>query len=368
MNTSRALRGLLGWFSSVGQRNPRRRRSAREQADRLITPAAERLEPRCLLAAAISGWYLMAGKGAQVLQLDNVVTFVNENGGASQGFFDTNTHVVATGWGNLGGNIVGTQIQWDNGSVWNYVPDLTMTGTVNGTTSPILVQQLGIDLRLTNEHGTSSAGHFTSTTQIVATNWGNLTGTLVGSTIQWSNGSFWSATNPALGTPVNVVGAWEFGGSDTTILQWHQTLVFVNEHGQAAAGSVVDSTHVVATGWGNLGGTIDTANRSIVWDNGAVWYRVPVLDRNENWHTDGGRPTAISQMGVQVLFTNEFGNRSQGQFDPLQHVVATGWALGGQVDYTNAQIDWDNGGHWNKSAFGVNNAVFSDVNNWPWLA
>jgi hypothetical protein len=362
------LKSLLGGISFHRNPHPRRRQPSRARADRSTTPAAERLEERCLLAAAISGWYLFNGKAAQVLQLDGAVTFVNENGGASSGFFNTNTQVVASGWGNLVGNVVGLQIQWNNGSVWNYVPDLSMTGTINGT-SPILVQQLGINLTLTNEHGGSSAAHFINSTQFVATNWGNLTGTLVGNTIQWSNGSVWTASNLAVGTPVNVSGAWEYSGKDTKILQIGTTLVFVNENGHAANGTVVDSTHVVATGWGNLGGTIDTANRRIVWDNGSVWDRIPVLDHNENWHTAGGQPTAISQMGVTILFTNENGGRAFGVFNPLTGVTATDWSsLTGTIDFTNEWITWNNSSRWINSNYGINDAVFADVNNWPWLA
>jgi hypothetical protein len=333
----------------------------------LATPAAERLEQRCLLAADISGWFLTSGQAAQVLQLDGVVTFINENGGVSEGFFNTETQVVASGWGGLVGNVVGNEIQWVNGSVWDHIPDLTMTATINGT-SPVLVQQLGIDLVFTNEQGGMSNGQFINSTQFVATDWGNLVGTLVTNTIQWDNGSVWTASDLSIGAPANVSGAWATGGQNTTILQFGQTLVFVNEHGGASQGTLVDSTHVVATGWGNLGGTIDPATRRILWDNGSVWDRVPVLDRNENWHFSDGRPTAISQLGVRIVFTNESGIRSEGLFDPLTGVIATNWSLSGQIDFVNGRIVFANNSVWTKSDFGARNAVFTDVNNWPWLA
>lgn len=366
MKTPRGVLGLLNWLTGDRQRNPRRRQSSLDRTARLTTPAAERLEQRCLLAADISGWFLIGGQGAQVLQFDGVVTFVNENGGASESFFTTETQFVATDWGNLVGNVVGLQIQWSNGSVWDFVPDLSMTGTMNGN-QPILVQQLGIDLKLTNENGGMSSGRFVNSTQFVASNWG-ITGTLVGNTIQWSNASVWTASDLSLGTPVNVSGAWAIDGQNTTILQFGQTLLFVNENGGAAQGSVIDSTHVVASGWGNLGGTIDAANRRIVWDNGSVWHRVPVLDRNENWVTAGGQPTAVSQLGVDILFTNEHGGRSNGVFNPPTGVTATNWSLSGTIDFTDAQIEWFNGSVWTKSTWGANNEVFADVNNWPWLA
>jgi hypothetical protein len=367
MKTSRILEALLGWFSSRPDRATRRRRPAQARAERLTTPAAERLEQRCLLAADVSGWFLTNGQAAQVLQLDGVVTFINENGGVSEGFFSTPSQLTATGWGGLAGNIVGNEIQWTNGSIWSHVPDLTMTGTINGS-SPVLVQQLGIDLILTNEHGGMSNAHFVNSTQFVATDWGNLVGTLVTNTIQWDNGSVWTASDLSVGAPANVSGAWEFGGQNTTILQFGTTLVFVNEHGGASQGTLVDSTHVVATGWGNLTGTIDPATRRIVWANASVWDRVPVLDRNENWHFSSGLPTAISQLGVRIVFTNEHGARSEGLFDPLTGVFSNGWSLNGQIDFVNGRIVWSNASVWTKSAFGDRDAVFTDVNNWPWLA
>jgi hypothetical protein len=313
----------------------------------------------------ISGWWIIDGEAAQVLQLNGAITFINEHDGVSPGRFDGDTQVAADGWGDLAGEIVGDEIQWANGSVWTRIPTLSTTAVIDGS-SPVLVQQSGIELRFTNERGDMSDGRFLSATEVVAEDWGNLAATIVGNDLQWDNGSVWSAVDLSTGVSVNLAGAWSLGGESTTILQFGNDLLFVNEHGGAAAGIVVDSTHVVATGWGNLAGTIDAATRRILWDNGSVWDRVPVLNRNENWHI-GDRPTAVSQLGVDFLFTNEFGIRSRGRFVPLIGVVASDWSLGGQLDFTGGRIAWNNLSVWSNSLFGMNDAVFADANNWPWL-
>ena len=317
----------------------------------------------------ISGWWIIDGQAAQILQLNGAVTFINEHNVVSEGSFNSSLQVVAKGWGDLVGDIVGDEIRWANGSVWARIPTLSTTAVIDGS-SPVLVQQSGIDLRFTNERGEMSGGRFVNSTAIVAADWGNLMATIAGDEIQWDNGTVWTGVDLSTSVPVILAGAWSLGGQNTTILQFRNDLLFINEHGSVAAGVVVDQTQVVATGWGNLSGTIDAATRRILWDNGTAWDRVPVLNRNENWHIDQ-RPTAVSQLGTRFLFTNEFGDRSEGGFDPLFGVIATDWppagGLCGQIDFDDGQIEWNNLSVWRNSQFGINDEVFADVNNWPWL-
>ena len=93
---------------------------------------------------------------------------------------------------------------------------------------------------------------------------------------------------------------------------------------------------------------------------------MPVLNRNENWHYNQ-QPTAVSQLGVEFLFTNEHGGRSRGSFMPSIGVMAGDWSLGGQIRFVAGQIAWNNLSVWSNSLFGDRDAVFADVNNWPWL-
>jgi hypothetical protein len=367
MKSSRILHQLMSRIA------PRSRQPARLLKRQVCTPlvAAEVLEERVLLSADVSGWWITNGEAAQILQTDGAVTVINEHGTSASAFFNESNQLVVADWGNLAGvgarAGAGHQILWSNGTVWSRIPEMSATGTTNGN-QPILVQQLGINVKLTNEHGYMSNGHFINSTQFVATDWGNLTATLEGNQIRWANGSVWTPADAATGVSVNVSGAWAIGGKDTTILQFGNDLVFVNENGVAAKGTLVSSTRVVAVDWNSLGGTIDPVNQRIVWDNGSVWDRVPVLDRNENWHLRGtSLPTAISQMGVTLLFTNEHGSRTTGQVVPQVGVTATDWSLDANIDFENSEIEWGNGSQWNKSKFGRNDTVFSDFNSWPWL-
>ena len=54
------------------------------------------------------------------------------------------------------------------------------------------------------------------------------------------------------------------------------TLTFINEFGGISAGYIQDSSHVVATGWGNLVGTLVPTAQGvrINWANGTAWDQV----------------------------------------------------------------------------------------------
>lgn len=314
----------------------------------------------------ISGWWIFNGAAPQVLQLNEAVQLINEHGGISRGEFLSPTRIVALDWGNLIGDIVGDTIQWENATVWTDLPDLTSTQTINGD-MPVLVEQLGIDLKFTNELGSTSSGRFLNATQVGVHDWQNLTGNLVGDEIQWDNGTTWTAQDdPADGESVNLSGAWAIQDQATTILQNGANILFINEHGDPSSGIIINSTRVIATDWGDLGGTIDPITRQIRWDNGSIWHRVPVLDRDENWSFNE-MPTAVSQMGSEFLFTNEVGARSTGRFDPAQGLVADDWGLEGTVDFEEAAIEWSNLSRWDNSDFGAHDEVFADTNDHPWI-
>jgi hypothetical protein len=69
-------------------------------------------------------WFAnISGRPTQIQQNSTGgLTFTNENGSVSGGYFVDLWHVVASGWGNLVGTIVGTPgaytIYWANGTVW----------------------------------------------------------------------------------------------------------------------------------------------------------------------------------------------------------------------------------------------------------
>jgi len=215
----------------------------------------------------ISGEYQFNGATTRVEQNGDSLTFINEHGGRSAGEFLSSTQVVASGWGNLVGNIVGQNIVWANGSTWTRgtVPDIAGDYLFNGVAR---VDQSGSSLTFVNENGGSASGFFLDATHVQVPSWGNLTGTLSGNDIAWANGSRWVAA-----PSVNIAGSYTFNGASASVQQSGATLTFTNEHGGISAGYFLDATRVRATGWGNLVGTLNGSR--IDWANGARWVSSP---------------------------------------------------------------------------------------------
>jgi len=62
-----------------------------------------------------------AGKPCRIIQADNYLTFVNENGDRSRGVLKNQAEVIAMDWeGGLSGSLTNkaTRINWKNGTWW----------------------------------------------------------------------------------------------------------------------------------------------------------------------------------------------------------------------------------------------------------
>ena len=224
----------------------------------------------------LAGQGVIGNQGVQINQEGNSLTFINENGGTSPGYIADVNHVVATGWGNLVGTLTptfeGFRISWANGTAWDM---LRLAGPwFIGGIQPTQIVQTGNGNTLTfiNENGGSSAGYIEDNSHVVATGWGNLVGTLVstalGAQINWSNGSSWDE--------LELGGQWFIGNDQpTAIYQGMNGLTLVNEHGQVSLGAVASADEIIATGWGDLVGTvvITSSGLQINWSNGSTWYQ-----------------------------------------------------------------------------------------------
>ncbi|HKO36009.1 MAG TPA: hypothetical protein VJV21_05990 [Pyrinomonadaceae bacterium] len=62
-------------------------------------------------------------------------------------------------------------------------------------------------------------------------------------------------------------------GKAASIAHNGEALTFTNEGGQSSAGRFTGSKSVLATGWGNLTGTIANDGKELRWDNGTTWVR-----------------------------------------------------------------------------------------------
>ncbi len=224
----------------------------------------------------IAGTWTINGKQTSIQQTGTSLVFTNENGQTSAGMFIGSEEVEATGWGDLTGTLVNnnTQINWSNGTSWTLSgvvvtpPDISGAWMYNGKSTQIA--QAGNSLTFTNEVGGTSAGTFDSSTQVTATGWGNLVGTLSNNddTITWSNGTVW--TKGTITAP-SIAGTWSYLNKPTEITQAGSSLTFTNEVGGTSAGFFVSSTEVEATGWGDLTGTLADNNTQIDWSNGTTW-------------------------------------------------------------------------------------------------
>ena len=75
----------------------------------------------CKHKANLAGDWTYNGQDCQIVQNGNNLTFINERGDKSNGYFKDDDHVVATDWegglvGTLGNN--GNRINWHNSTVW----------------------------------------------------------------------------------------------------------------------------------------------------------------------------------------------------------------------------------------------------------
>jgi Calx-beta domain len=332
-----------------------------------LASAVERLEDRTLLSTnpIIAGDYTINGKTAHVQQSGDALTFINENGNSSAGQFLSPSRVQATGWGGLSGTLNNGNIDWANGTTWvkkstpppaPTYPDISGSYTFNGKGTS--VAQNGGLLSFTNENGNSSAGTFiNNNTQVQATNWGNLVGTLNNGNIVWANGSTWvKGVTPPPPTPTypDISGSYTFNGKGTSVAQNGGLLSFTNENGGKSSGNFINNnTQVQATNWGNLVGTLSNGN--IVWANGSTWVKgvappppTPTYPDISGSYTFNGKATHVTQSGSSLTFTNENGGSSAGTFNSdYTQVVATNW--GGLVGtLSNGNIVWANGSTWVK--------------------
>src|SRR5262249_7207557 len=129
-------------------------------------------------------------------------------------------------------------------------------GFINGN-QRVQIAQSGTSLTFTNEKGDTSAGYLADATHVVATGWGDLVGTvsatLDGFRISWANGTAWDF--------LRLAGFWSTGFYEAQPAQVVQpgngtALTFIDQGGATSAGYIRDSNHVVATGWGNMVGTL----------------------------------------------------------------------------------------------------------------
>lgn len=302
-------------------------------------------------------WYADGVRPTSIIQTEIGLTFIDQDGQATEGIFLDKTHVLANGSvGTLVTVDGGMEIHWDNGTTWTQtqisLPDVS--GQWFAGEDAAQVEQDGANLTFTNSAGDSSTGYFLDATHVFAADW-NLTGTITasedGPVIEWSDGSAWTRT-PVSSLP-QIGGTWYFlGFRPAEIVQDGTSLTFFNENGQSSPGYFIDATHVYATLW-NITGTLVMTDSGLElhWDNG-TWgsqNQYPAPDLAGQWW-NRSLPTQIEQDGTELTLINEWGFVSTGCFLDATHVLANpGNVIGTLITTSTGQeIRWSNGVIWHR--------------------
>ncbi len=137
------------------------------------------------------------------------------------------------------------------------------------------------NLTLTNEQGSTSNGMVTgiNSRQVTATGWNLVQGTLSpdGSTISWSNNTFWQRCSGGGHRHAHLQGTWYAQGDPSKpchIDQRKGTLTLRNEIGQTASGSFSGPNRFSAVWSGTtIYATVSKNQNRIDWSNNTFWSR-----------------------------------------------------------------------------------------------
>ncbi|MFN0054268.1 MAG: choice-of-anchor Q domain-containing protein [Planctomycetales bacterium] len=289
-------------------------------------------------------WLNALGRDLAISAVGTDLMFTNAAGQTVSGRFLNANTVEAPGW-KVTGQLTnsGQRIEWANNTVWDLVPDFG-DEMANSAGAPVQIVQSGSSLTFVNRLGKTSAGHFIDAGHVVATDWGNIVGTLHNQWIEWANGSVWrtqslSGVDPYLG------GLWDVQGQDSRILQAGGSLTFVDGSGKfsaPSAGRFVSTTDLVIDDWG-MRATL--AGGQLTFSNGDVWTRLP--DVAGPYLDQSGKLTRIAQLERSVQFTDNAGIVTHGlivgasEFNetegPMRHGAITG-----------TEFQWSTGDLWKK--------------------
>lgn len=317
----------------------------------------------------LSGMWFINGLSTYILQNDTTLTLVNENGGSAEGRVLTGTTIIADTWGGLNATVSDdmNRIDWDNGSVWTRadltpIPVLPEEFEFNGLHTHL--EQHGVELIVTNEHGDASRARFLSPTQIVASEWGDLIGTLSldNQRIDWSNASAWTTPATAVPTPADVSGAWLINGVWTQITQSQRALTLFNERGEVSSASLsIDNQTITANVW-NITGQV--SGNQINWSNGSQWTRTtfspPAL--SQDWIIGDNQVAQIQPNNGQLLLTNEHGDTSRAVFLSSGAIRAVDWNVTGVLSAGNSVITWSNNSQWTAAPSAADQYFADDFN------
>jgi hypothetical protein len=273
----------------------------------------------------------------------NTVVFLNEHGAFALGTWTSTTQATVAAWGNDVATFSANKITWSDGSIWNLSttapPHANVIGFAAGGAA--INAHVGQEVFL-NEHGSFVLGTWTGATQATVSAWGNDVATFGGGMIHWSDGSVWNSA-----AQVTVADYSIGSGTAHVIRNGTRTVVFVNEAGSVALGTMTDSIHATVPIWGNDVATF--FDDHIQWSDGSAWTSAAVGNQVTvaNYTNRGnGLLTHVVRNGTNTLvFINEAGAVVLGMLTDSTHATVGAW--GNDVaTFANGQITWSDGSVW----------------------
>ena len=309
-----------------------------------------------------------SGAPVRVEQRGSELILVNRAGATSVGKFLNSHEIQATDWGSIVGQIEDGNIYWSNGTEWRrsvLSSSTTEVGgiwDVNGQNTRIL--QSANALTFVNRFGGTSAGHFVSANEVVATDWGGIHGVIVGTQLRWiGNGSVWSQVPDLNGARIDQAGRL------TGIAQLERSLYFTDAAGNVSHGNLVGTNRVAETDGARRQGLI--SGNSLVWlSGGQIWNALPDLRGTWSVTTGGGAPSYIEQSGLTLLFIDRIGRTARGTFTSASS--ASMKYDDNQSTFNVAILDkktlsFSDGALWQDVAPTDLDTVFADSSMWPFL-
>jgi hypothetical protein len=237
------------------------------------------------------------------------------------------------------------------------------TNFISSLGGPAQVIQNGASLQFVNNRGQTSAGSWISPTQVVATAFGNETGTFQSGRLVWSTGEVWTenlvlhgtksgagTTTISAGSRITVDDYTINGGTAHVVQTGTNTLVFINEWGSVVLGNWISATQARVPAWNNDVATFSAGR--INWSDGSLWTgtttaapQVTVTD-----YTISGRTSHLIESGTGTLvFINEWGSIVLGNWISPTRALVPAWN-NDVATFSGGRINWSDGSLWTENA------------------
>ena len=242
-------------------------------------------------------------------------------------------------------------------TVQSFVPTFDLSGPwiVHSSTGAVTglgqISQNGSNLTFVNANSVSSAGQFTASNQLAASNFDNIssvtatvdTSTADNGRILWSDGTVWLRVSLGGQYSVTVPGS---GTPTLASITQNGALLSLVDGGTTNSATVSGTSQLTVSLGGSNTATATYADGKISFSsNSQVWTK---LDLPPNYTNQSGAAVHILQNGASLTFVDKFGNTSPGYWISPTQVVATGW--GNEVGtVSNGTIVWPAGIVWSEN-------------------